>query len=124
MFVEYQHDVAFGVLSLRGYYDDMPANELADREDFVIYACELMRDRLVGTQIADVMGWDREEVRVHVLESEVGLAFRSMLFMRIVPNLKRLGLLTPRIRKAFERLGSLQFEDYDSEAADRELGFL
>ena len=38
--------VAFGVLSLRDYYDDMPANELADREDFIIYASELMRDRL------------------------------------------------------------------------------
>jgi len=29
--------VAFGVLSLRGYYDDMPASELRDREDFIIY---------------------------------------------------------------------------------------
>ncbi len=41
--------VAFGVLSLRGYYDDMPANELRDREDFIIDACRLMRDRLKGT---------------------------------------------------------------------------
>jgi len=50
--------------------------------------------------------------------------FRKMLFMRIVPNLKKLGLLTPRVREAFDRLGILQFEDYDSEAADRQLGFL
>ena len=44
--------VAFGVLSLPDYYTDMPANELRDREDFIIYACELMRNRLVGDQIA------------------------------------------------------------------------
>jgi len=116
--------VAFGVISLRDHYREMPANELRDREDFIIYACELMRDRLVGTQIADAMGWDREEIRQLVLQSEAGRAFRKMLFMRIVPNLKKLGLLTPRVREAFHRLDILQFEDFDAEAADRKLGFL
>jgi hypothetical protein len=116
--------VAFGVLSLRDYYREMPANELRDREDFVIYACELMRDRLVGNQIADAMGWDREEIRQVVLESDVARAFRKMLFMRIVPNLKKLELLTPRVREAFARLDILQFEDFDAEAVDRKLGFL
>jgi len=116
--------VAFGVISLRDHYREMPANELRDREDFIIYACELMRDRLVGTQIADAMGWDREEIRQLVMQSEAGRGFRKMLFMRIVPNLKKLGLLTPRVREAFQRLGILQFEDFDAEAADRKLGFL
>ena len=116
--------VAFGVLSLRDHYREMSAPELRDREDFIIYACELMRDRLVGTQIADAMGWDREEIRQLVLHSEAGRSFRKMLFMRIVPNLKKLGLLTPRVREAFGRLDILQFEDFDAEAADRKLGFL
>ena len=116
--------VAFGILSLRGYYEDMPANELADREDFIVYASELMRNRLLGVQIAEAMGWDVREVQRHVLESEAGLRFRSMLFMRVVPNLKKLGLLTPKVREAFERLQILQFEDYDPEQSDRELGFL
>jgi hypothetical protein len=112
------------VLSLRDYYRDMPANEVRDREDFIIYACELMRDRLVGTQIADAMGWDREEIRQLVLGSQVGRAFRGMLFQRIVPNLKKLELLTPRVRESFARLGILQFEDFDAESVDRRLGFL
>ncbi len=114
--------VAFGVLSLRDYYKDMPAGELRDREDFIIYACELMRNRLVGDQIADAMGWDRDEVKDVVLESTIGKAFRSTLFMRVVPNLKRLGLLSPRVRAAFEKLDIIQFEDADPEAQDRELG--
>jgi hypothetical protein len=114
--------VAFGVLSLEDYYDDMPAGEMKDREDFIVYACELMKNRLIGDQISDAMGWDREAVKEHVLASPVSQAFRAMLFQRIVPNLKRLGLLTPRVREAFDRLGILQFEDANPEDQDRALG--
>jgi len=115
--------VAFGVLSLRDYYKDMPANELADREDFIIYASELMRNRLIGSDIADEMGWNADEVQKVVLNSPIGQAFRGMLFQRVVPNLKRLGLLTPKVRKAFTDLEIIQFEDFDSDEADRKLGF-
>ena len=116
--------VAFGVLSLRDYYDDMPAAEIRDREDFIIYACELMRNRLIGNEIANAMGWNPAEVQEIFLASPPSQMFRKMLFMRIVPNLKRLGLLTPRVRESFDRLGILQFEDFDADAADRQLGFL
>jgi len=114
--------VAFGVVSLKDYYHELSPGELRDREDFIIYACELMKDRLVGDQIADAMGWNRAEVRETVLNSQVGRAFRAQLFKRIVPNLKKLGFLTPRVREAFERLDILQFEDADPEQQDRELG--
>ena len=114
--------VAFGVISLADYYNDMPANELRDREDFIIYACELMRNRLTGDQIADAMGWNKDEVKDVVMASPPAMMFRSSLFMRIVPNLKRLGLLGPRVREAFARLNILQFEDADPEQQDRELG--
>jgi hypothetical protein len=116
--------VAFGVLSLRDYYQDLPASEMKDREDFIIYACELMRNRLVGDEIARAMGWNANEVRDAVLASAPAQMFRKMLFMRIVPNLKKLGLLTQRVRTSFDELGILQFEDYDAEEADRQLGFL
>ncbi len=115
--------VAFGVISLKDYYRDMPANELRDREDFIIYACELMRNRLVGDQIANAMGWDRDAVKDKVLASPPALMFRQMLFARVVPNLKRLGLISPRVRASFEELGIIQFEDADPEQQDRELGF-
>jgi hypothetical protein len=116
--------VAFGVLSLRDYYQDLPASEMKDREEFIIYACELMRNRLVGDEIARAMGWNANEVRDAVLASAPAQMFRKMLFMRIVPNLKKLGLLTQRVRTSFDELGILQFEDYDAEEADRQLGFL
>ena len=114
--------VAFGVLSLEGYYEDMPANELADREDFVIDACELMRDRLIGEETADHFGLDRASYRQCMLESPILSLFRQQLFSRVVPNLRRLGLLTPRVRTSFERLGILQFEHADPAAQDAALG--
>ncbi|MFK7897903.1 MAG: ferritin-like domain-containing protein [Myxococcota bacterium] len=116
--------VAFGVLSLDDYYKEMPASELADREDFVIEACELMRDRLVGEETADYFGLDRAPYRECMLESPILSLFRQQLFSRVVPNLRRLGLLTPRVRESFERLQILQFEDADPEAQDAALGFI
>jgi hypothetical protein len=115
--------VAFGMVSLENFYDDMPANEKAEREDFIIYASELMRNRLVGSDVALAMGWNENEVRECVLASPLGQAFRTMVFQRVVPNLKRLGLLTPKVRKAYTDLGIIHFEDFDSDAADRALGF-
>jgi hypothetical protein len=114
--------VAFGVLALRDHYAGMSAGEMKDREDFIIYACELMRNRLVGEEIARAMGWNAEDVRQVVMESETGQMFRSMLFMRIVPNLRKLGLITPRVRTAFERLDIIKFENLDTDEQDRELG--
>ncbi|HJO25112.1 MAG: ferritin-like domain-containing protein [Myxococcota bacterium] len=114
--------VAFGVLSLRGYYTDMEASELRDREDFLITACELMRDRLVGEDLAEEFGMDRAEVRQVVLESPVMAQFRQFLFMRVVPNVKQLGLLTPRVRSAFENLEIIQFEDINTDNLDRQMG--
>jgi hypothetical protein len=97
---------------------------LKDREDFIIYASELMQNRLVGNQIADAMGWNREEVQREVLASPVGKQFRTMLFMRVVPNLKKLGLLTPRVRKAYTEMDIIKFEDFNTDELDQRLGFI
>jgi hypothetical protein len=83
-----------------------------------------MRDRLIGDEVADVMGFDRAEVRERILASPIMAAFRQQLFARVVPNVKRLGLLTPRVRHAYEQIGVLQFEDADTEAQDRALGLV
>jgi hypothetical protein len=114
--------VAFGVISLKGYYDEMPEAERREREDFVLEACELMRDRLVGEELARAFGWNEKEVREIVLASPIMQQFRQLLFMRVVPNIKRLGLLSDRVRQGFARLQIIQFENADPEALDRQLG--
>jgi hypothetical protein len=108
--------VAFGVLSLKEIYREMSESELKDREDFTYEACELMRDRLLAEDVWEVMGWNVPEVREIVLHSPTMKEFRQILFSKIVPNVKRLGLLTPRLRKGFEELGIIRFEDFEPSA--------
>jgi hypothetical protein len=114
--------VAFGVISLKDFYLDMPQSELGDREDFVIEACQLMRDRLLAEEVSEYFGFDVPEVRDIVMSSPVMKMFRQGLFARVVPNIRRLGLLTPRVRQAFENLEILQFEHFDPEDQDRAIG--
>jgi hypothetical protein len=108
--------VAFGVLSLKGIYNEMSEAELRDREEFIIEASRLMRDRLLMQEVWQYMGLPTEECVEISLRSESMALFRTLLFSKIVPNVKRLGLLTPRVRTAFEELGVIQFESWEPSA--------
>jgi len=108
--------VAFGVLSLAEFYKDISPSELRDREEFLAEGCRLMRDRLLMEDVWEEMGWPMEETRKIVLDSPQMQDFRRMLFAKIVPNVKRLGLLTPFVRERFEELGILQFENEEPSA--------
>jgi hypothetical protein len=108
--------VAFGVLSLKGLYADMSPAELRDREDFIVDASRLMRDRLLAEEVWEHMGMPVQECLDVSLASESVRLFRTMLFSKIVPNVKRLGLLTPRVRRGFEELEVIQFESWDASA--------
>jgi hypothetical protein len=103
--------VAFGVMSLEKLYtEEMGAQELREREDFVIEATVLLRDRLLLHQVFEGLGWDVDVWTKWVLETPMMKGFRQMTFSKIVPNLKRLGLLTPRVRDAYAKLDLLRFE--------------
>jgi alkyl sulfatase BDS1-like metallo-beta-lactamase superfamily hydrolase len=45
-------------------------------------------------------------------------AFRSLMFSKVVPNLSKLGLLTPRVRDGLEKLGILRYERYIDSATE------
>jgi hypothetical protein len=112
--------VAFGVLSLEEIYREMSSTELREREDFVIEAAVLMRDRLLMEEIWEPLGYPKKEWLDWSLTTPFVRGFRQILFSKIVPNLKRLGLLTPRVREKFNELGVLQFENLpDSSQEDR-----
>jgi hypothetical protein len=102
--------VAFGVLALQEVYADLPAHERREREEFLYEGCRLMRDRLLMEDVWEEMGWPLDEVREIVLNSPQMREFRKMLFSKIVPNVKRLGLLTPYVRERFAELDILRFE--------------
>ena len=108
--------VAFGVLSLKkAYAEEMSSQELKEREDFIIEATQLLQERLTQGMVIDRLGWPRDPWVAWLDESPFNRAMRQMMFSKIVPNLKRLGLLTPRVRAHFERLNLIRFEhDKDS----------
>ncbi|HEY7957157.1 MAG TPA: ferritin-like domain-containing protein [Polyangia bacterium] len=109
--------VAFGVLSLREFYEqELSEKERREREEFTYQACLLMRDRLVGEEVYERMGLPVAECREITLASESMREFRKFLFMRIVPNIKRLGLLTPWMKEKFSELDILRFEDFPADA--------
>jgi hypothetical protein len=102
--------VAFGVLSLQDLYKEMSSTELKEREELVIEATVLMRDRLLMEEVWPRIGLDPKIWMPWSLRTPFMVGFRQILFSKIVPNLKRLGLLTPRVRAKFAELDILEFE--------------
>jgi hypothetical protein len=102
--------VAFGVTLLQEYYAQLPESELREREDLVYeFAC-LMRDRFLFQEVWDKLGLPAEECIAITLRSERQKRFRNLLFSKVVPAIKRVGLLSPRLRERFQELGILHFE--------------
>ncbi len=104
--------VAFGVISLSDLYNkEMSSSELREREDFVIEATHLLRDRLLMEAVFERLGWDVKLWVDWAKETPFMIGFRQMMFSKIVPNLKRLGLLTPRVREVYGQLDLLKYEN-------------
>jgi hypothetical protein len=114
--------VAFGRLSLRDYYPHLTQRERDEREEFCVQACYLMRDRFLAEEMWGHMGFDVDEATKYVRECESQKMFRSLLFTRIVPMLKDIGLWGDRIHNAFADMGVMGYEtiDLDKVMADDE----
>lgn len=108
--------VAFGVMTLRGRYEDMHPSELRDREEFVIESSRLLRDRFLAQEVWANIGLPQRECEEAAESSVMMQMFRRLLFSKIVPNVKRLGLLTPRVRKGFEELDVIEYETWEASA--------
>ncbi|MEX0665633.1 MAG: ferritin-like domain-containing protein [Acidimicrobiia bacterium] len=107
--------VAFGVLSLQEYYAELSAAEIRERQEFAFEAAVRMRDRFLQQEVWERMGVDVKEAVKVVLNSPDRPIFQSMLFSKIVPNCKKLGLLDAAdgwLRDRFTDLGVIQFEDW------------
>jgi hypothetical protein len=106
--------VAFGVLSLKEYYAELTDAELRERQEFAFEAAVRMRDRFLQQEVWEKMGLSTKDVLPLVMASPQRTMFQSMLFSKIVPNCKKLGLLDANggwLRERFGELGVIQFED-------------
>jgi len=115
--------VAFGVLSLKEAYADLGGPEIRERQEFCYEAAVRMRDRFLGQEVWEWAGLPVRECCQVMLDSPVQREFRKVLFSKIVPNLKKLGLLDAGdgwLRQRFGELGVLQFEDWEDTGAEYE----
>jgi hypothetical protein len=103
--------VAFGILSLRDYYKDQPESVKTEREDFIYEASVLMRDRFLYQEVWEKLGLPTQECMDIALNNQGQIMFRQLLFTKIVPAVKKMGLLSDRLRGRFHDLGILQFEN-------------
>ena len=108
--------VAFGRLALRDYYPELTQPERDEREEFAVEACYLMRDRFLSEEVWETLGLPVEECVGYVESSQLMREFRSMLFSRIVPTIKDIGLWGPKIRRAYANMGILGFAEIDTQA--------
>ena len=109
--------VAFGVLSLKEVYEEMSDAEMLERQQFAFEASVRMRDRFMQQEVWERMGINTRDILPLVIEDPVRKMFQSMLFAKIVPNCKKLGLLERNdgwLRHRFEELGVIQFEDWEN----------
>ena len=108
--------VAFGVLSLKEAYDEMTDAEIAQRQEFAFEAALRMRDRFMSQEVWERMGINTRDILPVILADPTRVMFQSMLFSKIVPNCKKLGLLDRNdqwLRRRFEEMNVIQFEDWE-----------
>ena len=125
--------VAFGVLSLKEAYDGMTQAELQERQEFAFEAGIRMRDRFLMQEVWERMDVDvRKMVKIQLEMPNEYKDFQKLLFSKIVPNCKKLGLLDAGdgwLRKKWTEIGVIEYEDWantgdeylelDAVAADR-----
>jgi hypothetical protein len=107
--------VAFGVLSLQEYYTGLSDKEIGERQEFAFEAAVRMRDRFLQQEVWERMGVPVKDAVEAIMGDPSRQMFQMMLFSKIVPNCKKLGLLDRNdawLRRRFEELGVIQFEDW------------
>ena len=105
--------VHYGVLALQEYFAQLSEAERREREDWAFEVSLFMRNRFFAHEFYDEFyghAMSRAQWDEVVLKSQMMGLFRRTMFKRVIPNLKRIGLLSERIRPKYEALGLLAFE--------------
>ena len=109
--------VAFGVLSLQEFYKELTDAEMRERQEFAFdVACRLQR-RFAHAEMWARMGVDPDAIyrTMEKVNPPAQQMFQQLLFSKIVPNCKKLGLLDAAdgwLRQRFTEIGVIQFEDW------------
>ena len=116
--------VHYGVLALREHITkELSESERREREDWAFEVALLMRNRFMAYEIFEEQfqgAISRAQWRDFVLHTPGLEEFRTVMFSRLVPNLREIGLLTPRIIPHYEKVGLMKY--FGGSAADKLTG--
>jgi hypothetical protein len=116
--------VHYGVLALREHITkELSESERREREDWSFEVALLMRNRFLAYEVYEE--WfegrlSREHWREIMIDSPGMNEFRVTMFSRLVPNLREIGLLTPRMIPRYESVGLMRY--FGGAAADQITG--
>lgn len=107
--------VNYGVLALERFYaSELNEREIAEREDLAFEISLLLQRRFLAHEIHEEYWSTKYTVKEwehFVDQTELMRMFRRSMFRLIIPNLKRIRLLSDRIKPRYEKLGVLQYEN-------------
>ena len=121
--------VAFGVLTLSEFYSELSAAELKERQEFLVDATLNQRARATTPEVWERLGTTGEAVLPFMLQAaeqmKTNLAggFARNFFAKLVPNVRKLGLLDANdgwLREKWGSVGLLEFEFSDDTGSDYE----
>jgi hypothetical protein len=109
--------VAFGVLSLQEFYKELTDAEMRERQEFAFDVARRLQRRFGHAEMWARMGVDPDAVyrTMEKVNPPAQQMFQQLLFSKIVPNCKKLGLLDAAdgwLRQRFTEIGVIQFEDW------------
>tara|TARA_B100000700_G_scaffold314453_1_gene401066 strand:- start:4109 stop:5248 length:1140 start_codon:yes stop_codon:yes gene_type:complete len=108
--------VTFGVNYLQDFLKTLSKQEVEDRAMFAYEACVVMRARIINTELpARWFGMKEEDILEMVVNDETQDMFNNMLFSRVMPNLKKIGLLTDKVMPLYEELNLTSYMESESD---------
>jgi hypothetical protein len=121
--------VAFGIVSLSEYYTQLTSAELKERQEFLLENTLRNRLRSITPEVWEKMGLTVDKVLPNLFEAAQTTgsgpfeAFQRAFFSKLVPNVRKLGLLDANdgyLRTKWGEAGLLEFEHADDTASDFE----
>ncbi len=107
--------VTFGINYLTDFVQTLSEKEQLDRAKFALEACMVSRNRLRPYDVWKRYGMSIEETEEYQKKEVFEAQFQDILFSRIMPNLKKIGLLREELIPAYEKLGVMRYADGNSD---------
>ena len=108
--------VTFGVNYLQEFLETLSEQEIEDRAMFAYEAVVVMRARIINTELpARWFNMSEEAILEMVVNDETQDMFNNMLFSRVMPNLKKIGLLTDKVLPLYEKLNLTSYIESESD---------